>query len=72
MQTCSELIEDLESTSVVPGYEAKLVGLEYLEISQEFLDPVVVYMEEFFFTNTTYISNIYVVFQVYQASYKEN
>ena len=72
MQTCSELTKYLERTSALPGYEARLAESEYPEISQEYLNPVAVYMEELFFTKATYISIISIVFQVYQASCKEN
>ena len=62
MQTCYELIEDQESASAVPRYEAELVESEYPEINQEYLDPVVVYMEELFSTKPAHICGISVVF----------
>ena len=72
MQTCFKLIEDLESTSAVPGYEAEWVESEYPEINQEYLDPVAVYMEEFIFTNPTHISDMTIFFQIYQGPCKSN
>ena len=72
MQTCSELIEDLESTSIVPGYEAEWAKSEYSEINQEYVGPVAVYMEEFFFTKPAHISGMTIVFQIYQDPCKSD
>jgi hypothetical protein len=69
IQACSELLEDMESTSAVPGYEVELVESKYPEIGHVYLDPMTIYMEKFFITKSQYIS---FVFQVHLAPCKED
>lgn len=72
MQERSELFEDMERTFAVPGNEVELAESKYPEMGQVYLDPVAVYMENFFFTKPTHISSMSVVFLVYQEPCKQH
>ena len=71
MQTCFDLFEDMENICAIPCYEVGSIGSEYSEIGQVYFDPVAIYIEKLFITRPSYLSNIFVVVQVYQAPCKE-
>lgn len=72
MKTCSDFFEDMENTCAVPSCEVGLIGSEYSKIGQVYLDPMAIYIEKLFITRPPYLSNIFVVVQVYQDPCKED
>ena len=64
--------EDANSTTIASNHEIELVKFEYPVIGQVYLDPIDIYIENFFFMEKQSISNIFVVLQVYQAPYDED
>jgi len=59
LQPYQEFFEDLDSINIVPNHEVELVEFEHQEIGHVYHDPVVIYMEEFFFLEYPLIPKIY-------------
>jgi hypothetical protein len=58
LQPYQEFFEDLDNINIVPNHEVELVEFEHREIGYVYHDPVVVYMEEFFFSEYPLIPKV--------------
>jgi hypothetical protein len=58
LQPYHKFFEDLDNIHIVPNHEVESVELEHQEIGDVYHDPVVVYMEDFFFSEYPLIPKV--------------